>query len=149
MLCDELLCSYKSASGKISAKVGVCDNRSINCINYCDKSVNTNEAPLGRNQFIESNLVNHYFDVDNILKEINYSLTRNDEIVNENTDTNFNDKLNNNVEYLMDDVIEEFIDECFIKDVIFGENSVYDNFYNEVRANNHNTIANNNSNKHA
>ena len=49
----------------------------------------------------------------------------------------------------MNDVIEGFIDECFIKDVIFGENSVYDNFYNEVRANNHDTIANNNSNKHA
>ena len=80
MLRDKLLCPNKSASGKISAEGGVCDNRSINCINYCDKSVNTNEAPLGQNQFIESNVVNHYFDVDNILKEINYSLTRNDEI---------------------------------------------------------------------
>ena len=54
--------------------------------------------------------------------------------------------LGNNVEYLMDDVIKEFIDKCFMKDVIFGENSVYDNFYDEVRANNHDTIANNNSN---
>ena len=46
----------------------------------------------------------------------------------------------------MDDVIKEFLDECFMKDVIFGENSVYDNFYDEVRANNHDTIANNNFN---
>ena len=36
--------------------------------------------------------------------------------------------LRNNVEYLMDDVIKEFTDKCFMKDVIFGENSVYDNF---------------------
>ena len=27
--------------------------------------------------------------------------------------------LHNDVEYLMDDVIKEFIDECFMKDVIF------------------------------
>ena len=47
--------------------------------------------------------------------------------------------LHNNVEYLMDDVIKEFIDECFIKDVIFGENSVYENFYDEIRTNNHDT----------
>ena len=33
--------------------------------------------------------------------------------------------LHNNVKYLMDDVIKELKDECFIKDVIFGENSVY------------------------
>ena len=45
----------------------------------------------------------------------------------------------------MNDVIEGFIDECFIKDVIFGENSVYGNFYDEVRSTNHDTIANNNS----
>ena len=89
-----------------------------------------------------------YINVDTILKEINDSLTRNDDIpetVNENTDTNFNDMLHNNVEYLMDDVIKEFIDECFVKDAIFGENSVYDHFYDDVRANDHNTIANNNS----
>ena len=54
--------------------------------------------------------------------------------------------LHNNVEYLMDDVIKEFIDECFVKDVIFGENYVYDDFYDEVSANNHDTIGNNNSN---
>ena len=42
---------------------------------------------------------------------------------------------------LMDDVIKEFIDECFIKDIIFGESSVYDNFYGEVSADNHNTLA--------
>ena len=90
-----------------------------------------------------------YINVDTILKEINDSLTRNDDIpetVNENTDTNFNDMLHNNVEYLMDDVIKEFIDECFVKDVIFGENYVYDDFYVEVSANNHDTIGNNNSN---
>ena len=68
MLRDELLCYYKSASGKISAEGGVCDNRSIN---YCNKSVNTNETPLGQNQFIESNLVNDFIDVDPILEEIN------------------------------------------------------------------------------
>ena len=72
MLRDELICSYKSGSGKISTEV-ICDNRSIN---YCDKSVNTNETPLEKNQFTESNLVNDYIDVDTILKEINGSLTR-------------------------------------------------------------------------
>ena len=51
MLCDELLCYYKSASGKISAEGGVCDNRSIN---YCNKSVNTNETPLGQNQLLKA-----------------------------------------------------------------------------------------------
>ena len=161
MLLDELICSYESASGKIFAE-GVCDNRSIN---YCDKSVNTNETPLEQNQFTESNLANDYIDVDTILKEINDSLTRNDDVletVNENADTNFNDMLHNNVqcvtanyansglydavEYLMDDVIKEFIDKCFAKNIIFGENSVYDNFYNEVSANNHDTLASNNSN---
>ena len=34
----------------------------------------------------------------------------------------------------------------FIEYVIFGENSVYDNLYDEVRGNNHDTIANDNSN---
>ena len=83
------------------------------------------------------------------MKKINDSLTRNDDIsetVNENTDTNFNDILHNNVEYLMGDIIKGFIDERFIKAVIFGENSVYDNFYKKVKANNHDTIASNNSN---
>ena len=90
----QVLCSYKSASGKISAEGDVCDNRSIN---YCDKSVNSNKTPDEQNQFIESNLVNNYIDVHTILKDINDSLTRNDEIpetVNEITnDTNFNDML--------------------------------------------------------
>ena len=110
--------------------------------------MNTNEKPLRQNQFTESNLANDYIDVDTMLNEINDSLTRNDETpetVNAISDTNFNDMLHN-VQYLMDEVIKEFIDECFIKDVIFGENSVYGHFYNEVRANNHGTIANNNSN---
>ena len=110
--------------------------------------MNTNETPLRQNQFTESNLANDYIDVDPMLNEINDSLTRNDETpetVNAISDTNFNDMLHN-VQYLMDEVIKEFIDECFIKDVIFGENSVYGHFYNEVRANNHGTIANNNSN---
>ena len=159
MLRDELLWSYKSASGKISA--GVCDSRSIN---YCGKSVNTNETPFGQNQFTECNLVTDYIDADTILKEINDSLTRNDDVletVNENADANFNDVLHNNVqcvtandansgwydalEYFIDGVIKEFIDECFIKDIIFGEHFVYDNFYDEVSANNHDTTANNNS----
>ena len=64
LLCDELICSCKSGSGKISAQ-GICDNRFINC---CDKSVNTNETPLKKNQFTESNLVNDYIDVDTMLK---------------------------------------------------------------------------------
>ena len=95
MLLDELLCSYKSATGKISAE----DVRGNRSINYYDKSVNTNETPLGQNQFIEINLVNDYIDVDTILKEINDSITRSEdlEIVNQNADTNFNDMLPNNV----------------------------------------------------
>ena len=99
------------------------------------------------------------------MKEINDSLTRNYDVletVNENADTNFNDMLHYNVqcvtanyansglydavEQLMNDVIKEFIDEYFIKDIIFGEMSVYDNFYDEVSANNHDTLASNNSN---
>ena len=96
MLLDELFCSYKSATGKTSAE-DVCDNRSIN---YYDKSVNTNETPLGQNQFIESNVVNDYIDVDTILKEISDSITRSEDLekVSENADTNFNDMLRNNVQ---------------------------------------------------
>ena len=67
MLRDELLCYYKSASGKISAEGGVCDNRSIN---YCNKSVNTNETPLEQNQFIESNFVNDFINVDLYWKKL-------------------------------------------------------------------------------
>ena len=95
MLLDKLLCYYKSAAGKISAE----DVRGNRSINYYDKSVNTNETPLGQNQFIEINLVNDYIDVDTILKEINDSITRSEdlEIVNQNADTNFNDMLRNNV----------------------------------------------------
>ena len=64
------------------------------------------------------------------MKEINDSLTRIDDVLETVNDTNFNDMLHNNVqcvtanyannelydavEYLMDDVIKEFIDECFI-----------------------------------
>ena len=86
----------------------MCDNRSIN---YCDKPVNTNETPLRQNQFTESNLANDYIDVDTMLNEINDSLTRNDETpetVNAISDTNFNDMLHN-VQYLMDEVIKEFL----------------------------------------
>ena len=78
---------------------------------------------LDKTRLLKSNLVSDYINVDIILKEFNDSLARNDDIpetVNENTDTNFNDMLHNNVEYLMDDIIKEFIDECFVKDVIFG-----------------------------
>ena len=70
--------------------------------------MNKNETPPGKNQFTENNPVNHNIDVNIILKEINDSLTRNDDVfetANENTDTNFDDMLHNNVEYLMDDVI--------------------------------------------
>ena len=73
--------------------------------------MNTNETPLRQNQFTESNLANDYIDVDTMLNEINDSLTRNDETpetVNAISDTNFNDMLHN-VQYLMDDVIKEFL----------------------------------------
>ena len=86
--------------------------------------MNTNETPLEEISLLKA--------VDTILNEINDSLTRNDDVletVNENTDTNFNDA----VEYLMGDVIKNFLDECFIKDMIFAVNSVYDNFY-EVKS---------------
>ena len=46
----------------------------------------------------------------------------------------------------MNEKIKEFINECFIKDIIFGENSVYNTCYDEDSANNHNTLPNNNSN---
>ena len=87
MLRDELFCSNKYASGKC-----LCDNRSINY----DKSVNRNEPPLGQNQYTEKSLST----LASMLKEINDSLTRNDdflEIVNKNADTNFDDMLHNNV----------------------------------------------------
>ena len=73
--------------------------------------MNTNETPLRQNQFTESNLANDYIDVDTMLNEINDSLTRNDEApetVNAISDTNFNDMLHN-VQYLMDEVIKEFL----------------------------------------
>ena len=73
--------------------------------------MNTNETPLRQNQFTESNLANDYIDVDTMLNEINDSLTRNDETpetVNVISDTNFNDMLHN-VQYLMDEVIKEFL----------------------------------------
>ena len=129
--------------------------------------MNTTETPLGQRKFTESNLVNDYIDVDPILKEIDDSLTRNNDVLetfNEIADTSFNGTLHNNVqcvtindtnsglydavEYLMAGIIKEFmfIDECFIKDIIFGKNSVYNNFYDETSVNNHDTQANNNSN---
>ena len=46
--------------------------------------------------------------------------------------------LHDAVEYLMDGITKKFIDGCFIKDVIFGENSLYDNFYDGVSANSQN-----------
>ena len=73
--------------------------------------MNTNETPLRQNQFTESNLANDYIDVDTMLNEINDSLTRNDETpetVSAISDTNFNDMLHN-VQYLMDEVIKEFL----------------------------------------
>ena len=63
--------------------------------------MNTNETPLGQNQFTENNLINDCINVVTILKELNDSLTRNDDILetaNDNTDTNFNDMLHNNVQ---------------------------------------------------
>ena len=92
MTCYILLCSYKSASGKVSPE-DICDNRSIN---YCCKSVKANETPLGENQFTENIRINKCIDVDTILKEVNGSLTRYDDVletVNENASTNFTDML--------------------------------------------------------
>ena len=41
--------------------------------------MNTNETPFGQNQFIENILINDCIDVDTTMKEINDSLTRNDD----------------------------------------------------------------------
>ena len=135
MLYDEFICAYKFASTKIFAE-SICDSRSIN---YCNKPLNTIETPIEQNHSTENNFVNDYVDVDTILKEINDSLTRNDDVlgtINKNADTKFNGILHNNfqcfrgnytnsalydaVENLMDDVIKEFIDKYFIKDTISG-----------------------------
>ena len=61
------------------------------------------------------------------------------------TANDVNSGLYDAVEYLMDDVIKEFTNECFIK-YILGENLVYSNFYDEDSAYDHDTLANNNSN---
>ena len=85
MLRDELLCSYKSASGKISAE-GICDNTSVS---YSYKYVYIFWT-------LTLKIFNDCIDVDTILKEINKSLTKNDnvlETINENANTNFNDML--------------------------------------------------------
>ena len=93
------------------------------------------------------------------MKENNDSLTRNDDVletVNEKADTNLNDMLHNNVqcvtannaknelydavEYLMHDVTKEFINGCFIRDIMFGGNFVYNNFYDEDSVNNLDTL---------
>ena len=41
----------------------------------------TNETPFGQNQFIENILINDCIDVDTTMKEINDSLTRNDDVL--------------------------------------------------------------------
>ena len=69
-----------------------------------DKSVNTNETPLGENQFIENNLINNIIDVDPILKEINGSITSNDKMV-EIVFANFHA----NVNYIIFSVIMQMI----------------------------------------
>ena len=69
-----------------------------------DKSVNTNETPLGENQFIENNLINNIIDVDPILKEINGSITSNDKMV-EIVIVNFHA----NVNYIIFSVIMQMI----------------------------------------
>ena len=43
--------------------------------------MNTNETPFGQNQFIENILINDCIDVDTTMKEINDSLTRNDDVL--------------------------------------------------------------------
>ena len=99
MLCDELLCSYKSASEKYLQKVVyvtidpliIVINPWIRMKHHWDKTS------------LLKAVLSMITSVDTILKGINDSLTRNDEIsetVNEITDTDFNDMLHNNVEYL-------------------------------------------------
>ena len=43
--------------------------------------MNTNETPFGQNQFIENILINDCIDVDTTMKEMNDSLTRNDDVL--------------------------------------------------------------------
>ena len=43
--------------------------------------MNTNETPFGQNQFIENILINDCIDVDTTMKEINDSLTGNDDVL--------------------------------------------------------------------
>ena len=43
--------------------------------------MNTNGTPFGQNQFIENILINDCIDVDTTMKEINDSLTRNDDVL--------------------------------------------------------------------
>ena len=43
--------------------------------------MNTKKTPFGQNQFIENILINDCIDVDTTMKEINDSLTRNDDVL--------------------------------------------------------------------
>ena len=99
MVRDELLCSYKSASEKYLQKVVyVTIDPLIIVINpWIRMKHNSDKTSLLKS------VLSMIRSVDTILKGINDSLTRNDEIsetVNEITDTIFNDMLHNNVEYL-------------------------------------------------
>ena len=44
------------------------------------------------------------------------------------------------VKYFIDDVVKEFTNECFIKCIFFGGNSVYSKFYDEDSANSDGTL---------
>ena len=50
------------------------------------------------------------------------------------------------VKYFIDDVVKEFTNECFIKCIFFGGNSVYSKFYDEDSANSDGTLPKSNSN---
>lgn len=50
------------------------------------------------------------------------------------------------VKYFIDDVVKEFTNECFIKCIFFGGNSVYSKFYDEDSANSYGTLPKSNFN---
>ena len=50
------------------------------------------------------------------------------------------------VKYFIDDVVKEFTNECFIKCIFLGGNSVYSKFYDEDSANSDGTLPKSNSN---
>ena len=151
---DELPCFYKSASGKLQ-KVYVIIDLLFIVINLWIRMKNNSD---------KINLLKTILSTIVLMSILYWKKLINDvlETVSENADTNFNGMLHNDaqcatannssresydaLEYLMNDMITEFTNECFTKDIIFGGNSVYNNFYDEDSVNNHDTLPNNNFN---